>query len=122
MGTFFRSRNSILYEQERSSKPCQQHVFESTARDEACRDQAVRSPLLYFFFFWGGGGGWLKSRPVNRISLLRVFVFFVVFLRKIPGQYLKLGYDRFLQNYFHFIIHQVSYRSTPNKATENSVK
>jgi hypothetical protein len=45
-----------------------------------------------------------KSRPADRLSWLRLFVFFLSPSRKISGYYLKLGHHRFLLNSYQFII------------------
>jgi hypothetical protein len=59
----------------------------------------INTPASY------SGGPRFKCRPGNRLSWLRVLVVFLSLSRQIPGQYLKLGQDRFLPHHFQFIVH-----------------
>jgi hypothetical protein len=59
----------------------------------------INTPASY------SGGPRFKCRPGDRLSWLRVLVLFLSLSRQIPGQYLKLGQDRFLPHHFQFIVH-----------------
>jgi hypothetical protein len=63
------------------------------------RDQVVNTSVEY------SGDPRSKSRPGDRISWLRFIVVFLSPSRRMPGQYVKLVQDCFLQKPLHLIMH-----------------